>query len=364
MVKPLCQYFGICGGCSSQHIDYSLQLVNKKNALTIATGFSNVNVFSNGEYHYRNRMEFIFHQNGLGLRKKDTGNIIDIEECAIANEKINLLLRELRSFFEKPDYFNAGNGTFKYAIVRATNSESAISFVLNEKSSRLKEAVENIQLFSAKTTSDNVIVTYSIDDDKFTQFFLIRGDGTLKESYCGMNFLYSVQGFFQNNSKMARQMHSYCHDIIKRYNTENYELLDLYAGVGGFGIINSGLFRKVVMVENVKEGVEYAKKNIKNNNIKNAEAVLLDAQKIKKLKFGERLFIITDPPRSGMDPKTIDAIKKLRPDIILYVSCNMVKLKKDIPKFRQYKVKSAALFDFFPQTNHIESVVELSFINK
>ena len=136
-------------------------------------------------------------------------------------------------------------------------------------------------------------------------------------------------------------------------------MLDLYAGVGTFGIINSGLFKEVYIVESDKNCIDAAKINIKNNSIKNAKEILLDAMKLKQLTLPKDLFVITDPPRSGMHPKTIEQLKNLKPKIIIYVSCNIEQLSKDLNKFSDYSIKSAALFDLFPQTPHIEAVVEL-----
>ena len=98
---------------------------------------------------------------------------------------------------------------------------------------------------------------------------------------------------------------------------------------------------------------------IGNNNVVNADVHQLDAKQIKKIQFKNDLFVITDPPRSGMDMKTIEALKRLKPGLILYISCNPFQLKKDILKFKDYQIKSAAMFDMFPQTNHIETVIEL-----
>jgi tRNA/tmRNA/rRNA uracil-C5-methylase (TrmA/RlmC/RlmD family) len=168
-----------------------------------------------------------------------------------------------------------------------------------------------------------------------------------------------VQGFFQNNHLMAEKMQAYVHNILRKHDTNEAHLLDLYAGVGTFGIINSSLFKNVTIVESVKECIESAQKNIADNNIPNANPFMIDAMNLKKLTLPAKLFVITDPPRSGMHPKTIDQLKKLRPRVIIYVSCNVQQLGKDLPKFSDYEIRSAALFDLFPQTPHSEAVVEL-----
>ncbi|MFH1511227.1 MAG: 23S rRNA (uracil(1939)-C(5))-methyltransferase RlmD [Candidatus Woesearchaeota archaeon] len=363
MADPLCKYFGRCGGCSSQHIDYSVQLENKRLQLERAVG-NTVTVFSGQIYSYRNRMDFIFHEKGLGFRQKRKWYIIvDVEECKISNSRLNLLLKEVRDFFVEPDFFDVKkkSGTFRYALIRTPQNDSCISFVLNSDSPRLAQAVEQIKRFSQESSSASVLVAYvgpctdsSVSDD----FFVVKGSEFLSESFLGKDFFYSSQGFFQNNHEMAELMQKYCNDILKSYDTPDSMLLDLYAGVGTFGIINSGLFKDVVMVESVKQSVAAGEKNISLNNVSNARFVCLDARHLKRLSF-PNTFVIADPPRSGMHPDTISALNNLQPKAIAYVSCNVEQLKKDLPKFKGYNVKSAALFDFFPHTPHCEAVVEL-----
>lgn len=361
--KP--RVFDNCGGCSLQHIDYATQLENKKKMLANAVGFDNIAVFSGKEYGYRNRMDFIFHASGVGFRKKrEWQRIIDIDKCEISDERINKILSEARSFFKNPDYFDLRKraGTFRYIVIRTPQKDCSISFVLNSDSSRLADAIEKIKEFAKVTTADNVAVTYvpsNTDVSISNEFFAVKGKDMLKEEYLGKTFFYSVQGFFQNNSEMAGKMHSYCNDLLKKYKTKDATLLDLYSGVGTFGIISSDLFKEVIMLENDKNCVDAANLNIKENKCNNVKALLSDAQYLKKIDINSKLIVITDPPRSGMHPKTILRLKELKPEVIIYVSCNVQQLGKDISKFKNYSIKSSALFDFFPQTQHSESVVEL-----
>ena len=136
-------------------------------------------------------------------------------------------------------------------------------------------------------------------------------------------------------------------------------MLDLYGGVGTFGIANADLFHAVTIVESVPASIKMAEQNVLFNNTLNVKGVVLDAQYIKRLSFFGRLFVITDPPRSGMHPKTIAYLNEIKPEVIIYISCNVEQLSKDLMKFHDYEVKSAALFDLFPQTTHSEAVVEL-----
>ncbi len=365
MVNPKCLYFRKCGGCSSQHIDYEKQLKNKKQVLADSIKFEEIKIFFDKPYNYRNRMDFIFHPKGLGLREKGKWySIINIEKCEIAENKINNLMKEVKSFFKGVDCFDIKKqvGTFKYAVIRTPNDDSSISFVLNEDSNKLGSAVEKIKEFAKQTTANNIIISYvshKSDVSISNEYFIVKGKDRLKEKYLGKEFLFSVQGFFQNNHKMAEMMQKYCQEILEKYNTKNSELLDLYGGVGTFGIINSKFFKMTTIIESVKSCIDAAEENIRINNAKNTRAKVLDAKYLKRLEFSKELFVITDPPRSGMHPKTIQRLKELKPKVIVYVSCNVNQLAKDILKFNEYEIKSAALFDMFPQTPHSEAVVEL-----
>ena len=108
---------------------------------------------------------------------------------------------------------------------------------------------------------------------------------------------------------MVEKLHQYCHMLLKRHPTANAHLLDFYGGVGLFGINNAGLFQSVAIVENVKRAIDFAQNNIQINKTTNVETVLLDAKKIKTQVFPKPLFVIADPPRSGIHPKALKYLK-------------------------------------------------------
>src|SRR3989338_9568037 len=146
MATPLCPYFNVCNGCACQHIDYGRQLDNKKSGLKHAIEYNEIEVYTDKEYFYRNRMDFLFYENGIGFRQREPAKRVDVEQCVIANEAINMLLKELRNFFTAPiDAFDSKkkNGTLRYAVMRApqnTSEESSIPFTLNSESQRITEA--------------------------------------------------------------------------------------------------------------------------------------------------------------------------------------------------------------------------------
>ncbi|QQR84194.1 class I SAM-dependent RNA methyltransferase [Candidatus Peregrinibacteria bacterium] len=164
---------------------------------------------------------------------------------------------------------------------------------------------------------------------------------------------------------MAEKMHQYVRGLIEKEDTKGMHLLDLYGGVGTFGILNADQFESVWIVEGFQGCIDSALVNIKKNHITNAQAKCMDAKNLKRLKIPKPLFVITDPPRAGMDPRTVREIIQKKPEHIIYISCNVEQLRKDLPKFlKKYELKSAAIFDLFPQTNHMESVVELKLANQ
>jgi len=378
-----CPVFGQCGGCSAQHIPYEAQLENKKQfveGLIKKSGmeFPKIQIFSDKPYGYRNRMDFIVHQNGLGFRQKgDWKKVIDIENCPISNDRLNILLKEVREFFSQNkdklkifDIFKH-TGTLRYAVIRTPDfsGDSSISFVINSDDND-SNTVDCIKQFAAKCSANNVVLAFvpkNTDNSISEEYAVIKGNDFLKEKFCGFDFHYDIQGFFQNNSMMAEKMLQYVKSLFESYNLQKDKslLVDLYGGVGTFGIINSPMFSEVLTVESYKKSTEKAQMNIKENKIQNVKAVCQDAMSLKKLELekwsrNKDLFVLTDPPRSGMHKKTIQYLLEVKPKAIVYVSCNPQQLSVELAKFKEcYKINSVAMFDLFPQTPHIETVVEL-----
>jgi len=344
-----------------------VQLENKKKRLIQEISYTDIQVFSDEEWLYRNRMDMTFTPEGIGFREKGKWwKALPVAECVISNKKLNELNKEICDFFG-PNYdsFNVKSheGTFKYAVIRTPQNDSSVSIVLNKQSPNLAEAEEKVRQFAKKTTANNVLITYCKAKSSQSigeEYEVVKGSDFLEEYIMGKTFHYSAQGFFQNNSVMAEKMHEYVHELLKSHKSDKYaSLLDLYGGVGAFGIINADLFHKVISVESFEGCTVAANENIKRNELKNVEAICMDAKRLKQVKFPEDQYIITDPPRSGMSQETIIEINKLKPKVLIYISCNVEQLGKDLPKLKEYKIKSAAIFDLFPQTNHMESVIEL-----
>ncbi len=335
-----CPYYSHCGGCDLQQLEYSEQLERKKKQVSQLMNFPDVKVFSGEEFNYRNRMEFLFFTMGLGLRDKNNKKVVDVSNCLIAREEINKLILEVRGLFPKGE-----------VIIRTTKTEDAIVFLAKENID-----VEKIRQFSNTTTAKNVLIF----DEEEQETIVIKGKEFLRVDILGKGFNFPAAGFFQNNSVVAEKMVDYVQGLLKKYPTSNGQLLDLYGGVGLFGISCADMFEKVGVVENVPPAIVAAKRNIVENGVNNVEAFCYDAKQLSRVKLTTPLYVITDPPRVGMDEKVIAELRRLKPEVIVYISCNPEQLAKDIKKFKEYKLKSVALFDMFPQTKHGEVVAELT----
>ncbi len=364
-MEAMCPYFGSCGGCSHQDIEYTQQLRVKNACLEEAIGFGDIRVFSGRPYGYRSRMDFAFHALGLGLRERGAYyKFVDIEHCAISNTGLNALLAEVREHFSGVFYFDVRRrfGAFCYAVIRTPPGDSSVSIVLNRKDRRLEEAVERVRAYAESARARNVLVTFvphnrnvSVSDE----FEVIKGTDMLSESYLDRRFFFPVQGFFQVNHEMAVRVHAYCSERLAAFTTDRATLLDLYGGVGSFGILNALGFKQVLILENYTPAVQAADRNLAANGITNAKAICRDARYLNELELPRPLFVIMDPPRSGIHPKTLKQLNRLQCEALLYVSCNPKLLGRDLQELNQFKIRSAALFDMFPQTPHMEAVVEL-----
>ncbi|MCX7698540.1 MAG: 23S rRNA (uracil(1939)-C(5))-methyltransferase RlmD [Candidatus Goldbacteria bacterium] len=379
-IIPLCEVFGRCGGCAYQDIDYSAQIVIKKNnvfELLNRAGIpilkDNIRIFYKNEFYYRNRMDFIFSEKGCGLREKGKFyKIVNFDRCYIAAERINQLLKEVNNWSKdliSEDIFDIKKkkGVLRYCVIRNAifTDDTLITFILNKDADteKIKAIIEKIKEFSNKTTAKNVLygfVRYNTDVSITDEFFILKGSEFIREKLLDVDFFYHSQGFFQSNPAMILDMFFYIKDRIK----DHYDLLvDMFCGVGTFGIFLSGFAKNVLIFDNNKYAELCALKNIEINkkfNIRFERMDILDVEKLLPVVKGKKCIFIIDPPRAGLHKKAINFILSALPEKIFYISCNPAKFVEDFKYLNEkYNIIDFALFDMFPQTPHIESVTEI-----
>ena len=170
-------------------------------------------------------------------------------------------------------------------------------------------------------------------------------------------FYVSPESFFQVNTVTFKELYKY---VISKLDNEE-TALDLYSGTGTISILMSKYFNKVYGIEVSSSSIKDANENLKLNNISNVEFIEGKVEdKIDLLKELKVDTVIMDPPRSGSDNKSLTSIMKINPKKIIYISCNPVTLARDYNVLKeQYSLKSIDLFDMFPETSHIESLLVL-----
>ena len=195
------------------------------------------------------------------------------------------------------------------------------------------------------------------------EFITLYGPGYIEDTLCGLDFRLSARSFYQVNHHQAQRLYEAA--IAQAEITKEDLVLDLYCGVGTITLAMAKAAGKVIGVEVVEQAVVDAKENAKRNRIENAEFFCGDAGKAALALEQEGIrpdVIVVDPPRKGLNADTIEALSKMSPRRIVYVSCDPATLARDVAllKERGYMLKNAQAADLFPRCSHVESIVCLT----
>ncbi len=196
-----------------------------------------------------------------------------------------------------------------------------------------------------------------------TQFYEmhLKGPEYVEEELLGQKFRISPLSFFQPNTLMAEKMFAKIRDILELTGKE--KILDLYCGMGTIGALLSPYVRQVLGIELNPRAIVDAKEHIERLGLENISVGQGDVEQFlkNKLPFYQPDIVIVDPPRSGLTPKTQEALLTLNAKKIVYVSCNPYTQAKDIEAFKDlYEIERILPFDAFPHTPHIENIILLT----
>ena len=371
--KPVCKHFGVCGGCAWQHIKYEEQLNLKKKAVERLFSLNQIPVNLEGVIaspqteFYRNRMDYIFWPDGLiGLRqKRKWDKIVDIKKCCLLSEESNEIIESVRELIKSnniPIYdTRTKKGFLKYLVIREGKNTGQRMIIFVTSKGNLLNSSDILRSIGNGMTSIYQSVNDSVKDISVGKPRLIRGDEVIIEMLLDKKFRISPNSFFQTNTEQAEQMMKYVLDLGKRIRPQT--MLDLYCGVGVFSVLLSDIVENVVGVEVIEDAIIEARKNATLNRVENAKFVWEDVNEFARKTVGKKEIydlILLDPPREGIHPKTRKEIVGLRPRDIIYVSCNPHALVSDLLFLRhRYDIKEIKMFDMFPHTPHVETVVWL-----
>jgi 23S rRNA (uracil1939-C5)-methyltransferase len=395
-VDPICEHFGVCGGCKWQNMNYSQQLFFKQNEVKNhlqRIGKIELPEFepilgSEKQFFYRNKMEFSFsnsrwlteqeidstedlgNRNALGFHiPKMWDKILDINKCHLQEDPSNQIRNEIRAFANENNltFFNprAHEGLLRTLMMRTSSTGEImvlIQFFENDKANR-ELLLNHIYEKFPQITSLQYVVNNKANDTLYdTNIKLYKGRDYILEEMEGLKFSINAKSFYQTNSDQAYELYKITRDFAGLTGSET--VYDLYTGTGTIAQFVSKKAKKVIGVESVPEAIIDAKANAERNNITNCEFYVGDMKVVFNESFiaqhGKPDVIITDPPRDGMHKDVIEQILKIEPEKVVYVSCNSATQARDLALMdEKYKVTRVRPVDMFPQTHHVENVVLL-----
>ncbi len=329
-----CCFYDKCGGCNIAHMCYEKQLEFKKNkVINILDKYCNLSVnphinFSN-ELNYRNKVVFHIKDGKIGFYQNNSNFIVDIDKCLILSDSINKVLKIIRTF----DLSLVNN-----IMIRSTYKD--IMLVIEGD-------------INKDILSNNLSFVSSI----YINGKLVHGSSRIVEKIGNYLFYISYDSFFQVNSKVTYNLYNKILEYASLDKNDN--VLDLYCGTGTIGIFLSKYCNKVLGIEINKSAIEDANLNKKINGISNIDFINDNSSYITKLdsKFN---VVVVDPPRSGLDSKTLNNLILKRVSRLIYVSCNPMTLARDINKLKEiYNLEKMELFDMFCNDYHVECVVAM-----
>lgn len=377
--EPECPKASICGGCCFWHITYEEELRAKlkkvEDAVRRIGGFDLRALGICGAeniYHYRNKAQYPVgrHENGVitGFYRNRSHDIVPIERCLIQTETADKITAVVRNWMEEnkiaPYHEATGNGIVRHIYVRTgfkTGQVLLCLVVKTETINKLSELCEQVRAVCPELVG----LTLNINPKPGNAILgskniTVWGQGYMEDVLCGNRFKISPMSFYQVNRAQAEKLYDCALDFAELDGTQT--AVELYCGAGTITLALAKRAKSVIGVEIVPEAVDNAKENAALNDIKNIEFICADAGQAAQqlaIRGVSPDVIVVDPPRKGLDGVTIDAILKMQPDKLVYVSCDPATMARDVKIMAEngYKLEKYQIFDLFPRTKHVETVV-------
>jgi len=376
-----CPVAKLCGGCDFWHMDYEeesrLKSERVRQALNRLGGenLERIPILSAPTcYGYRNKAQYpVSSQKNrvyAGFFRSGTHNVVENDRCLILpdeTDKIKKIVIDYVNHYRITAYDEqSGKGLLRHIYVRrgAVSGQILVCLVVNGKKlpnwDDLVERLSAVPGFHTLVLSVNTKAGNTILGEEMITLY---GPGYIEDTLCGLTFRLSARSFYQVNHHQAQRLYEAA--IAQAQITKNDLVLDLYCGVGTITLCMAKAAGKVIGVEVVEQAVEDAKENAKRNGIENAEFFCGDAGKAA-LSLEEKGIrpdvVVVDPPRKGLNADTIEALHRMSPRRIVYVSCDPATLSRDVALLKEkgYTLQSAQAADLFPRCAHVESVVCLS----
>ncbi|OIK15882.1 23S rRNA (uracil-5-)-methyltransferase RumA [Bacillus sp. MUM 116] len=382
-VKPVCPVYDQCGGCQLQHLQYDQQLMEKRDIVIQSLERHtklDVNKLDIREtigmedpWGYRNKSSFQVGQKDgkvlAGLYGLNSHQLIDIEQCAVQHSQTNEATARVKRILEElniPIY----NEKTRKGIVRTIvtrvgvqTGELQVVLITSQKEFPKKELfISEIQ----KRLPNVKSIVQNINGQKTSLIFgeetvALAGSEVIQETLGDLQFELSARTFFQLNPTQTVKLYNEVKKAAGLTGTE--KVVDAYCGVGTIGLWLADQAKEIRGMDVIPESIEDAKKNAKRHGFTNTKYVPGKVEEVlpKWVKKGWKPDVmVVDPPRTGLDNQLLQTILQVKPEKLIYVSCNPSTLAKDIQTLSsKYEVKYIQPVDMFPQTAHIECVSQI-----
>ena len=372
--QPRCAHFGPCGGCQWMDLEYRSQLAHK--ARQVRECLARIGRIGGYSFHgiepspdqfgYRNKMEFAVFGGGealdAGLRRaRDPAGIVPIETCHLQSAEANAILRET-VLLAREQGLEAGR--LRRIVVRRGGDGAEYLVVLvtspgpfpegGTLADRLRRRFPRIRGVVRMLGGEGPLVGSQL---------VLSGEETLTETIAGLELTLSGGAFVQVNPAQADRLYGRVLELAAARAEES--ALDLYCGAGAITMLLARYAHGALGVEWSRESVRCARASARRNGLTGCRFVAGDARRIASglVREGRRFDIGTvNPPRTGLHKEIVGSVARLAPSRIVYVSCDPATLARDLSRFAHlgYGTTDVALYDMFPHTWHIETVVRLA----
>lgn len=371
-----------CGGCQIQELDYQKQLDIKTNE--VKQVINRIGKLEDVVIHdtlgmeepvrYRNKAQFPIQKVNnnplIGFYKKKSHDIIPTDKCIIQHEINDKIMKIIKTYINayKVSVYDekTHTGVLRHLVTKVgfTTNEVMVVLVANgKKLPYLKELAsvleENVPGFKTLVVNVNREKTNVILG---RENIVVYGDGKINDYIGELVFEISPLSFFQVNPVQTEVLYNKALEYADL--KENDTVFDIYCGIGTISLFLAQKAKKVYGIEIVEDAIKDAKINANLNNLDNVEFYVGKAEEVvpKMYKEGKTAnVVVVDPPRKGCDEKVLDTIVSMKPDRVVYVSCNPSTLARDLAYLneRGYKCLEVQPVDMFPHTMHVESVAKL-----
>ena len=368
-----------CGGCQLQNMTYPRQLKWKQARSEILLkkyGKVKKIIGMENPYHYRNKVQAAFGRTRSGkiisgVYQSGSHRIVNVDSCMTEDETADRIIVDIRNLLPSFKILvydeDKGTGFLRHVLVKRGFSSGEVMVVIVGASSyfpmKKKFAKKLLEIHPEITT---IILNINPKDTNLVlgeTEEILYGKGYIEDTLCGLNFAVSAKSFYQINPVQCEKLYGKAMKYARL--DRNTTVIDAYCGIGTIGLVASRYAGNVIGVELNPDAVRDAVSNAKRNGADNARFYCADAGEFMEAmaEEGESADVVfMDPPRSGSSRKFIASMLKMKPERIVYISCNPETLARDLRYITAggYKVEEITPVDMFPHTNHIETVVLLS----